>query len=248
MPKLQRYVQKIRRYKNKLKRLISRIGISYSEEFELIDEIPVKLLFPCHLGILFYGASIDTLFEKIKDHLNQTFDSFFFGIRNLGEFNFTNELFSKGVKKEYKDMKKSSDVIKMHPTNKFYQILINKRNEENLGMILSLTDLPIYSSSDDNILFLFGETHLKHRCSVVSTLKLKEYFPERRRINDQFEERVFKEIIHEVGHMIIGSDHCQESVCVMRFSNDVHNIDNKSLDLCDKCKTKLLKIRNNHNF
>ena len=78
MPKLQRYVQKIRRYKNKLKRLISRIGISYSEEFELIDEIPVKLFFPCHLGILFYGASIDPLFEKIKVHLNQTFDSFFF--------------------------------------------------------------------------------------------------------------------------------------------------------------------------
>jgi len=248
MPKLQRYVQKIRRYKNKLKKIISRIGISYSEEFDLIDEIPRKLLFPCHLGILFYGAFIDTIFEKIKFHLNQIFDSFFFDIRNLGEFNFTNELFSKGVKKEYKNMKKYSDLIKMHPTNKFYQILINKRNEENLGMILALTDLPIYSSSDDNILFLFGETHLKHRCSVVSTLILKEHFLESRKNNDQFEERIFKEIVHEVGHMILGPDHCQERECVMWFSIDVNNIDSKSLGLCDKCKTKLLKIRNNHNF
>ncbi len=244
MPKLQRYLQKIRKNIVKLRKIITRIGISYSEEFELIDEQSGKILLPCHLGILFCGDFETILFEKIKAYLNQVYDSFFFFIRNLGELNFSKELFSRGVRKEKKEKKKSSDIIKVHPTNKFYQILINKRNEENLGMIIALTDLPIYSSSNDKIIFLFGETHLKHRVGIVSTFS----FPENRKYNGILEERVFKEIVHEVGHMILGSNHCQESVCVMHFSNDVKEIDSKSIDLCDKCKTKLLKIRNNYNF
>lgn len=248
MPKLQRYVQKIRKLKGKLKKIISRIGISYSEEFELIDEELNKLLLPCYLGIIFCGDFNLVIFEKIKTYLNQVFDSFFFDIRNLGEFNFSKEIFSKGLKKEYKEMKKSSGLINIHPTNKFYQILINKRNEENLGMIIALTDLLIYSSSNDNILFLFGETHLKHRCGVVSSLKLKEQFYDKQENERLFEERVIKEIIHEIGHLIIGSEHCLNNSCVMRFSNNVKEIDNKSINFCGNCADKLLQIREEFNF
>ena len=247
MPKLQKYIHKITKYKKKLRKILTRIGISYSEEFELIDETPKKLLLPCYLGILFCGDfEINNLFNKIKIYLNTVYDSFFFDIRNLGAYNFTAELFSKGVKREYKEMKKSSGVIKIHPTNKFYQILINKRNEESLGMIIALTDLPIYSSSEDNILFLFGETHLKHRCCVVSSLKLRELGKNEN--NKLFETRIVKEIIHEVGHLILGSNHCPNEVCVMRFSKNVDEVDNKSLDLCDLCNTKLLGIQDSHNF
>ncbi len=243
MQKLQRYAHKIRKTIEKLKKIISRIGISYSEEFELIDELPQKLLLPCHLGILFCGDFKIILFEKIKTLLNQVYDSFFFDIRNLGEFNFSEELFSKGVKKEYKKSKKSSGEIKIHPTNKFYQILINKRNEENLGMIVALTDLLIYSSSDDNILFLFGETHLKHRVAVVSSFSF--FLKENERL---FEERIIKEIIHEIGHLILGHEHCLNSSCVMLFSNDVKEIDNKSINFCQRCKSKLFSIREEFNF
>jgi archaemetzincin len=248
MPKLQRYVQKINKYKEKLKKIISRIGISYSEDFELKDDELKKLLLPCHLGVLFYGDFKINLFEKIKSYLNQIFDSFFFDIRNLGEFNFSIELFSKGVKKEYKEMKKSLDLIKMHPTNKFYQILIDQRDENNLGMIIALTDLPIYSSSDDNIIFLFGETHLKHRCCIISSLKLKEQFYDKSDDNELFEARIIKEIIHEIGHLILGSEHCHNSSCVMRFSTTVKEIDNKDFYFCNICTTKLTRIREVSNF
>ena len=248
MPKLQKYEQKIRRYKEKLKKLITRIGISYPEEFELKDEVSEKLLLPCHLGIQFFGDFDITLFEKIKFYLIQVYDSYFFDIRNLGGYNFSIELFSKGVKKEYKEMKKSSGKIKIHPTNKFYQILINKRIEENLGMIISITDLPIYSSSNDNIIFLFGETHLKHRCCIVSSLKLKEQFYNRPENLQLFEQRVLKEIIHEIGHLIIGPDHCLNNSCVMRFSNDIKEIDKKSFNFCIECKTKLISLREKYNF
>lgn len=248
MPKLQKYMQKIRRYKVKLKKLIYRIGISYPIEFELIDETPKKLILPCHLGILFFGDFEIPFFEEIKLYLNQIYDSFFFNIRNLGGYNFSIELFYKGVKKEYKEMKKSSNKIKIHPTNKFYQILIDKRNEENLGMILAITDLPIFSSYNDNILFLFGDAHLKHRCCIVSSLKLKEQFYNRPENHNLLEMRILKEILHEVGHIILGPDHCLNNSCVMRFSKDIKEIDEKSNELCEPCKIKVEKIREQFNF
>ncbi|MFW9999884.1 MAG: hypothetical protein ACFE9Q_02480 [Candidatus Hodarchaeota archaeon] len=248
MPKLQKYEQKIRKYKEKLKKVILRIGISYPKEFELLDVVSEKILLPCHLGILFFGEFNNTFFKKIKAHLNEVFDSFFFDIRNLGDYNFSNELFSKGLKKEYKEMKKSSNKIKMHPTNKFYQILIDKRIQENLGMIIAITNLPIYSSSNDNILFLYGETHLKHRCGVISSFKLKEEYYNRPENIDLFENRVLKEICHEVGHLILGSRHCNDDLCIMRFSNEIDGIDNKSNRFCINCKNKLNEIRKKYNF
>lgn len=248
MPKFQKYEQKIRRYKDKLRNLITKIGISYNDEFELVDQVPEKLLLPCHIGVQFFGEFDILLFEKIKNHLNQVFDSFFFTIRNFGNFSFSYDLISKGVKKEYKEMKKSSDRIKIHPTNKFYQILIDKRIDENLGMIIAITDFPLYSSSNDNILFLFGEAHLKHRCCVVSSLKFKEQFYNRPINNDIFEQRIIKEVVHEIGHIILGPDHCLNNLCVMRFSHEVKEIDQKSFDLCNKCKAKLNRVREYRNF
>jgi predicted Zn-dependent protease len=248
MPRFQKYEQKIHKYKEKLKNLITRIGISHIDEFELNYEIPEKLLLPCDIGFLFFGKYDKSLFEKIKYHLNQVFDSFFFSIRNLGTYNFSLKLISKGVKKEYKKKKKTSGRIKIHPTNKFYQILINKRIEYNLGMIVALTDLPLYSSSDENILFLFGETHLKHRCCVISTLKLKELFYNRQLNCKIFERRIIKEIIHEIGHIFLGPDHCFNNSCVMCFSDDVNKIDKKSFVFCNECKEKIEQIRTNHNF
>ncbi|MFW9973478.1 MAG: hypothetical protein ACFFDF_25055 [Candidatus Odinarchaeota archaeon] len=248
MPRLQKYEQKIRRYKDKLKKIITRIGISTIDQFELSTEVPTKFSLPCHIGILFFGEYNEELFDKIKNFLNQVFDSFFFDVRNLGAYNFSLKLISKGIKKEYREMKKSGTKIKIHPTNKFYQILINKRIEENLGIIIAVTDLPLYSSSDDNILFLFGETHLKHRCCVVSSLKLKEQFYNRPPMIKVFERRIIKEIIHEIGHIILGPDHCAEDSCVMCFSHDVEVIDKKSFDFCVKCKKKIEQIRIQYNF
>ncbi|MFW9867655.1 MAG: hypothetical protein ACFFEN_16290, partial [Candidatus Thorarchaeota archaeon] len=248
IPKFQKYEHKIRKYKEKLKKFVMKIGISYSEDFELVDDTLKKLILPCHIGVLFYGEFDEKLFTQIEHYLNEVYDSFFFEIRNLGQFSFPKELYSKGVKTEYKELRRTNDKLNIHPTNKFYQVLIDKRMKENLGLIILLTDLPIYSSSDDTILFLFGETHLKHRCSVVSTLKLKEQFYYRQNNNHLFHERIIKEFCHEIGHILLGSDHCEESSCVMRFSNNIEEIDKKSYNLCKNCKIKLGKIRQEFNF
>ncbi len=76
--KIRKYLSKLtnNRIKEKLIQLVRKIGIS-SEEFELIDENPKQLVFPCVLGITFYGDSVEFLFEQIKNHLERTFESFF---------------------------------------------------------------------------------------------------------------------------------------------------------------------------
>ncbi|MFX1425115.1 MAG: hypothetical protein ACFFBE_01585 [Promethearchaeota archaeon] len=248
MVKFRKYEQRIRKYKDKLIKFVTRIGISYSEDFQLVEEELKKLILPCHLGIMFYTDFDNNLFKQINFYLNHVFDSFFFDIKDLGQFHFTKDLISKGIKKEYKEMRRVNDKLITHPTNKFYQVLINKKKEENLGIIVLLTDLPIYSSSDDNIIFMFGETHLKHRCCIVSTLKLKEEFYDRHKDDEIFKQRVLKEIIHEIGHIFIGSSHCERNSCVMKFSEDVEDIDKKSYNLCESCKLKLENIRAEYNF
>lgn len=232
----------------KLKKFVTKIGISFPEEIELINNTPEKLILPCHIGILFYGDFNVTLFEQIESYLSKVYDSFFFEIRDLEILKLSKEIYSKGIKKEYKELRKTNNKLSIHPTNKFYRLLIDKRIEEKLGMIIALTDLPIYSSSEVDILFLFGETHLKHRCSIVSTLKLKESFYNRKNVQKLFFQRIIKEVIHEIGHIILGSEHCMENSCVMKFSKTIEEIDKKSYRFCSICKGKLSKVRKQFNF
>ncbi len=49
-----------------------------------------------------------------------------------------------------------------------------------------------------------------------------------------FLERVKKEVIHELGH-ILGLKHCSKLECVMSFSNSVTEVDRKSMKFCQKC-------------
>ena len=156
----------------------------------------------------------------------------------------------KGIKKEkYKDkIQESSERIHLHPTNKFFQVLINKRIENNLDMIVSITKLPIYSSSNNDIMFLFGEANIDHRCSIVSTLLLKEQFYKRKRDKPLYELRIIKEVIHEVGHLILGPSHCINKKCVMSFSQNVKDIDAKYIGLCQDCQKKLETLKYSYNF
>ena len=54
-----------------------------------------------------------------------------------------------------------------------------------------------------------------------------------------FIERVKKETIHELGHLL-GLKHCTTTGCVMNFSNSVSEVDKKSIKFCRRCM-KLLE-------
>lgn len=257
--KYKRLEKKIRKYRSKLSNikfrqklsnLVYRVGIYSDKEFQL-EDLPdkQKLVFPCHLGILFCEQDLNReLFDAISDKLNKIFGTFFYNIQNLGSYNFSKAMLRKGTKTEKSAHTQSERKFNLHPTNKFYQLLIDKRIENDLDMIAAITSLPLYSSNHNDINFLFGEAHLMHDCCVISTLKLKEGFYNREENDHILEQRITKEIIHEVGHLILGDEHCEENSCVMKFSEKVDEIDNKSIHLCLKCMERLKGVKKEYNI
>ncbi len=253
--KIQKYEKKIQKSRIKLKRklyqfknYVLRFGISTKEDFELSKPSSLNISLPCHLGIVSIGKFNLNLIQKIQHNIEQKFDSFFFNIYNLGRYKFPKEVFNKGIKRELKEIENTTELLELHPTNKIYQLLINLAKSNQLDMILAITDLPLYSSNNSNIIFLFGEAHIRHNCCVVSSLKLKEEYYNRTKNRTILELRLIKETTHELGHLIIGPEHCDNNLCVMTFSREIEGIDNKSIRFCDKCYQKLIKIREINNF
>lgn len=221
------------------------------QNFLIKQALPLQLtknayrqsIYPCYLGILFIGNISPTILKKIKFYLEQVFDSFFFDIIFMGEKKLDPSSIAMNIKEEFNLLDNTSKRVFLHPTNKFYSIIKNQIKENHLALGIGLTNLPIYSSSDENILFLFGEAHIRHKCAIVSVYNLSDFLK-----NEKFNSRIIKETIHEIGHLILGSKHCLDDYCVMRFSTNIKEIDRKSFHLCEKCKLKLEEIRVLNNF
>ncbi len=207
-----------------------------------------QIIFPCHLGIIFIGNVSTSMLYKLRFHLEQTFDSFFFDIQFIENIKIRPDMFELRVKEENNLLNKSSEKVLLQPTNKFYEIIVDKKFEYKLDIGLGLTNLPIYSSSNENLLFLFGEAHIKYMCAIVSTHNLIDLFNLEDRKLKKIERRIYKEVIHEIGHLILDCGHCLNGYCVMRFSKNIKEIDRKSIYLCEKCKLKLEKVRERNNF
>ena len=203
----------------------------------------VKNLYPCCLGIVFIGKTFTSILEKLKVHIELVFDSFFFDITFIGEKRLDTCLYDLSTKEEFNLLDRSLTKVILYPTNKFYSIIKNQMSERNLAIGLGLTNLPIYSSSDEKLLFLFGEANPKHNCALVSTHNLLDFYK-----SDIAENRIIKEALHEIGHLILGLEHCLNDNCVMRFSANIEEIDRKSDLLCEKCKSELENIRRIYNF
>ncbi len=261
MPSKYKYIEKkIRKYrknfsnikfKEKLMNYVYKIGIYSSKDFELKEDlVRRKIIFPCRLGILFCETGLaESFFEELSNKLNNVFDSFFFTIQNLGRYTFSDHMLKKAVKNANKKGKDFAEKnYNLHSTNKFYTILIQERVKHDLDMIAAITDLPLFSSHDDTILFLFGEAHLKHACCIISTLKLKESFYNRKENQRLLEQRIIKEVIHEIGHFFLGHEHCVDQSCVFCFSNNLDDIDNKAIHFCNSCQQKFEDLKTKFNI
>lgn len=86
--------------------------------------------------------------------------------------------------------------------------------------------------------YVFGEAQLAGRAAVVSTYRLDSALyglPANHRL---LLDRLAKEAIHELGHTC-GLVHCNQSVCVMRSSTYVEDIDLKSTQFCASCNQRV---------
>jgi len=86
--------------------------------------------------------------------------------------------------------------------------------------------------------YIFGQAYLGGKSGIASVYRLSG---ERYGIADEGDsltERFCKEVNHELGHMA-GLVHCHTPTCVMRSSTYVEDIDQKSRNLCLKCRSEL---------
>ncbi|MHA1682515.1 MAG: archaemetzincin family Zn-dependent metalloprotease [Promethearchaeota archaeon] len=95
----------------------------------------------------------------------------------------------------------------------------------------------LYSDSRPGLNFIFGEAQLGGHNCVISTYRLHENFYGRERNEPLYIERVMKEALHEIGH-VIGLHHCKNDTCVMHFSNAMEDTDFKKLGFCTDCLEK----------
>jgi len=101
---------------------------------------------------------------------------------------------------------------------------------------LLLTDVDLYYGG---LNFVFGLEDPAKSCAIVSLARLRTEFYDEKPNRILLEERVAKEVIHEIGHYL-GLDHCYNPECVMSFSPSVYDVDKKNKNFCENCKVKLM--------
>ncbi|MHC1626160.1 MAG: archaemetzincin family Zn-dependent metalloprotease [Methanoculleaceae archaeon] len=90
--------------------------------------------------------------------------------------------------------------------------------------------------------FVFGYAVAPFGTAIVSTHRLHNQFYGRMESVDDLINRTAREGAHEIGHLF-GLDHCSDPFCVMFPPLTLDDLDQKSNELCDECRTKLREIR-----
>ena len=104
--------------------------------------------------------------------------------------------------------------------------------------VLGVTGLDLYCRG---LNFVFGEAMVGGRAAVVSLARLAPGPSDPARARELLTERAVKVSIHELGHTL-GLEHCTERGCVMRFSNNVTDVDEKKSVFCDGCRRQAMAV------
>jgi archaemetzincin len=86
--------------------------------------------------------------------------------------------------------------------------------------------------------YVFGEAQLSGRTAIVSTYRLDSALYGLPANHLLLLDRLAKEAVHELGHTC-GLVHCNQSMCVMRSSTYVEDIDLKSVQFCPACNQRI---------
>jgi archaemetzincin len=101
--------------------------------------------------------------------------------------------------------------------------------------LLGVTSLDLYIPI---LTFVFGEAQLGGSCAVVSTHRLRQEFYGLPEDPGLLGERLLKESLHEIGHML-ALPHCEDYLCSMAPSHSVEWIDLKSPRFCRDCSARM---------
>jgi len=136
------------------------------------------------------------------------------------------------VETEYDSFKRQYDALKVKKR------LIKSDIINGYNRVLGVLDVDIFSKF---LNFVFGVADLPKNKSfgsaLISVTRLREEFYRRTENVALFELRILKEAIHELGHTF-GLEHCTNS-CVMKFSNDLEDTDQKPPKFCEECANRM---------
>ncbi len=126
----------------------------------------------------------------------------------------------------YRNQYNSSEIIDDYASN--------TARGEYLYLLITAHDL--YSG---NLNFVFGQAQAGTGVGIISVARLT--FNPRKELEKQSEkffERVLKEAVHEIGHLV-NLGHCNDPECVMHFSNSLPDTDRKSYQFCTDCINRM---------
>ena len=130
---------------------------------------------------------------------------------------------------------------------RFEQHIKNKNYPNTLGVLNR--DIFSLNKSNEPTRYVFGIARkIKNldstRVALISIIRLKEDFYDRRRKKRKERKRILKEAVHELGHTF-SLEHCK-NYCVMQYSNSLAEADEKPAKLCQVCSEKLENIFENY--
>lgn len=103
------------------------------------------------------------------------------------------------------------------------------------GKIIGVIDEDLFSPI---FTFVFGEAQKDQAAAIVSMKRLRQEFYGLPRDWRLLELRIFKEMVHEIGHLF-GLTHCGNENCVMFRSTNVRSLDKKGSGFCGECGGRL---------
>lgn len=135
------------------------------------------------------------------------------------------------IKEKEFDLSFSYDPLRnQYNSSKILYKLLNMIPEDALSL-MGLTDvdlfIPIFT-------YVFGEAQLDGKVGIVSIYRFRNELYGLPRNQEKLQERLEKEIVHELGHNF-GLVHCENN-CVMRASSYMEEIDLKPSYFCKSCE------------
>ncbi|MGH9925246.1 MAG: archaemetzincin family Zn-dependent metalloprotease [Nitrososphaeraceae archaeon] len=116
--------------------------------------------------------------------------------------------------------------------------ILRETNPNSYTTILAICDFDAYSNGFN---FVFGEAQMGGRVGAIYLSRLRQEFHGHISDSDLFQQRITKEVVHELGHLFRLS-HCERRNCVMHFSNSLKDTDFKGYDFCDRCTVLLFNM------